>query len=115
MLGIRWCARLAVVVQAFIVEAAVSIGGSTLAVGINCCRFANRIPLMYEQASDVVYKTAQAIKWKAYKIDPTHDKIGVYVSIVSTKIPFKVWLPLFLFSLFFTVHGLRKKTDGRPP
>ena len=29
------------------------------------------------------------IKWSSYKIDHKRDKIGVFVSIVSTKIPFK--------------------------
>lgn len=27
--------------------------------------------------------------WNSYKINQTQDKIGVFVSIVSTKIPFK--------------------------
>lgn len=27
--------------------------------------------------------------WSSYKINQTQDKIGVFVSIVSTKIPFK--------------------------
>lgn len=30
-----------------------------------------------------------SISWNSYKINHTQDKIGVFVSIVSTKIPFK--------------------------
>ncbi|KAL0240819.1 hypothetical protein GEMRC1_006055 [Eukaryota sp. GEM-RC1] len=40
--------------------------------------------------SDVVTKTANKdVKWGNYKIKQTQDKIGVFVSLVSTKIPFK--------------------------
>ncbi|RHY83770.1 hypothetical protein DYB26_001659 [Aphanomyces astaci] len=60
--------------HALIVEAAVS----------------NRIPLLFEAGGDVVTRTANKdINWTYYKMDPKRDKIGVFVSIVSTKIPFK--------------------------
>ncbi|KAG2493640.1 hypothetical protein HYH03_008157 [Edaphochlamys debaryana] len=76
--------------HAFIVEAAVSVGGRDVKSGINSYRFANRIPLLFEQGSDVITKTAQKrINWAAYKINQAADKVGVFVSIVSTKIPFK--------------------------
>lgn len=40
--------------------------------------------------SDVITKTAlKRINWAAYKINQGSDKIGVFVSIVSTKIPYK--------------------------
>ncbi|PNH07647.1 DNA topoisomerase 6 subunit B [Tetrabaena socialis] len=58
--------------------------------GINVYRFANRIPLLFEGGSDVITKTAlRRINWSAYKIEQRTDKVGVFVSIVSTKIPFK--------------------------
>jgi DNA topoisomerase VI B subunit len=73
----------------FIVEAGVSIGGATKE-GIQVYRFANRIPLLFEQGSDVVTKVAKKeINWTSYHINKNNDKIGVFVSIVSTKIPFK--------------------------
>ena len=38
----------------------------------------------------MVTRTAlKSIKWSNYKIDHKKDKVGVFVSIVSTKIPFK--------------------------
>eukprot|EP00978_Attheya_sp_CCMP212_P022209 scaffold65976_cov46-Attheya_sp.AAC.3 len=74
----------------FIVEAAVSLGGSDAKEGINIVRFANRIPLLFEGGADVATRVAQSkIKWSLYKIDHKRDKINVFVSIVSTKVPFK--------------------------
>ncbi|CAD6226623.1 unnamed protein product [Miscanthus lutarioriparius] len=74
----------------FIVEAGISIGGKDVKQGLNIFRFANRIPLLFEQGADVITRTAQKrINWSSYKINQQQDKVGVFVSIVSTKIPFK--------------------------
>ncbi|KAL6204070.1 hypothetical protein ACLB2K_021339 [Fragaria x ananassa] len=74
----------------FIVEAGVSVGGKDVKQGLNIFRFANRIPLLFEQGADVVTRTAlKRINWSSYKINQTQDKVGVFVSVVSTKIPFK--------------------------
>ena len=76
--------------HAFIVEAAVSLGGRDIRPGINVYRFANRIPLLFEGGSDVITKTAtKRINWASYKINQSSDKVGVWVSVVSTKIPYK--------------------------
>ena len=38
----------------------------------------------------MITKTAlKRINWASYKINQSTDKIGVFVSIVSTKIPYK--------------------------
>mmetsp|Transcript_26030 Transcript_26030/g.55382 ORF Transcript_26030/g.55382 Transcript_26030/m.55382 type:complete len:708 (+) Transcript_26030:220-2343(+) len=74
----------------FIVEAAVSLGGNDAKEGITVVRFANRIPLLFEGGADVATRVANSkIKWSSYKIDHKKDRIGVFVSIVSTKVPFK--------------------------
>ncbi|OAY68721.1 DNA topoisomerase 6 subunit B [Ananas comosus] len=74
----------------FIVEAGISLGGKDVKQGLNIFRFANRIPLLFEQGADVITRTAlKRINWNSYKINQMQDKIGVFVSIVSTKIPFK--------------------------
>mmetsp|Transcript_14145 Transcript_14145/g.21163 ORF Transcript_14145/g.21163 Transcript_14145/m.21163 type:complete len:411 (+) Transcript_14145:1065-2297(+) len=74
----------------FLVEAAVSLGGVNVKEGINIFRFANRIPLLFEPGADVVTQVAtRRINWGSYLMDPKRDSIGVYVSIVSTRIPFK--------------------------
>ena len=77
--------------HAFTVEAAVCLGGqdSTVEAGqVNVFRFANRIPLLFEGGNDVISKTANQVKWGRYKIS-LDQKVGVFVSIVSTKVPFK--------------------------
>ena len=50
--------------------------------------FANRIPLLFESGSDAVTRTAHALPWRSFKMNPKNDKIGVFVSFVSTKVPF---------------------------
>lgn len=76
--------------HAFLVEAAVSLGGRDVRPGLNVFRFANRIPLLFEGGSDVISQTAlNRINWSAYKINQATDRVGVFVSIVSSKIPFK--------------------------
>jgi DNA topoisomerase-6 subunit B len=73
----------------FIVECAVSIGGAAAKPGITVYRYANRIPLLFEAGSDIATIIAnKQIKWGNYKIKAT-DKVGVFVSLISTKIPFK--------------------------
>jgi DNA topoisomerase VI B subunit len=74
----------------FVVEAAVSLGGKDAKEGLNVFRYANRIPLLFEAGADVSTRVAtNKIKWSTYKMDHKRDKIGVFVSIVSTKIPYK--------------------------
>ncbi|KAL3938206.1 MAG: hypothetical protein SGARI_001832, partial [Bacillariaceae sp.] len=74
----------------FVVEAAVSLGGKDAKEGLNVFRYANRIPLLFEAGADVSTQVAMTkIKWSSYKMDHKRDKIGVFVSIVSTKIPYK--------------------------
>lgn len=74
----------------FLVEAAVSLGGKEAKDGLNVVRFANRIPLLFEGGADVSTRVAtKKINWSSYKIDQKRDRIGVFVSIVSTKIPYK--------------------------
>jgi len=74
----------------FLIEAAISLGGKKVREGINVYRFANRIPLLFEVGADVVTQVAtKSINWGTYHINPNTDRVGVYVSIVSTRIPFK--------------------------
>jgi len=76
--------------HAFMVEAAVSLGGRDVKPGLNIFRFANRIPLLFEGGSDVISQTAtNRVNWASYKINQSTDRVGVFVSIVSSKIPFK--------------------------
>ena len=73
----------------FILECCLAYGGGCRP-GINVTRFANRIPLLFEPGSDVATKVCnKSVDWKAYHIDPTASKVEVFISLVSTKVPFK--------------------------
>ena len=73
----------------FIVELALTYGGKMLDKGIKLYRFANRIPLLYDEASDVSWKVInEEIDWRRYKI-PQEAPIAVVVNISSTRIPYK--------------------------
>jgi DNA topoisomerase-6 subunit B len=51
-------------------------------------RFANRIPLLYDEASDVSYRVITGMNWRRYKASPDMP-IAVVVHICSTKVPYK--------------------------
>lgn len=75
----------------FIVEVAIAYGGGVPKTGdIVLYRFANRIPLLYDEASDVAWKVVhQLVNWRYYKVDPAHDPVAVFIHICSTKIPYR--------------------------
>jgi len=73
----------------FIVEVAVAYGGNIPRKGdIVLYRFANRIPLLYDEASDVSLHVIKSINWKRYKVTPEMP-VAVIVHICSTKVPYK--------------------------
>lgn len=73
----------------FIVEMGIAYGGDTISRGgPHVYRFANRIPLLYDEGSDVVLKVINDIDWARYKIKG--DPPFIIVShICSTRIPYK--------------------------
>lgn len=72
----------------FIIEMGIAYGGNISTNGSKVYRFANRIPLLYDEGSDVVLKVVNEIDWKRYKVNP--DSPLVIVShICSTRIPYK--------------------------
>jgi DNA topoisomerase-6 subunit B len=75
----------------FIVEVAIAYGGGVPKTGdIILYRFANRIPLLYDEASDVSWKVVHnLLNWKYYHVDPANTPIAVFVHICSTKIPYR--------------------------
>jgi len=76
----------------FIVEAAVVTGRTirkTHGSGITLYRFANRIPLLFDEGSGVIWKAANKnINWKTYRIE-SDTPLVIAVHICSTKIPYK--------------------------
>lgn len=74
----------------FIVEIGIAYGGEIPSgSGITLYRFANKIPLLYDEASDVTRKVMNTeINWRYYKI--TEDlPVAIIVHICSTKVPYK--------------------------
>jgi DNA topoisomerase-6 subunit B len=51
-------------------------------------RFANRIPLLYDEASDVSVRVISDMNWRRYKVAPDMP-IAILVHICSTKVPYK--------------------------
>lgn len=76
----------------FIVEAAVATGPTvrkTHGAGITLYRFANRIPLLFDEGSGVVWKAANKnINWKTYRVE-SDTSLVIAVHVCSTKIPYK--------------------------
>ncbi|MBS7636531.1 DNA topoisomerase VI subunit B [Candidatus Bathyarchaeota archaeon] len=73
----------------FIVEVAIAYGGEIPQKGgILIYRFANRIPLLYDEASDVSVKVINEMNWRRYKVTPDMP-IAIVVHICSTKVPYK--------------------------
>ncbi len=72
----------------FIVEMGIAYGGDIPPSGLKVYRFANRIPLLYDEGSDVVLKVVNETDWSRYKVKG--DPPMVIVShICSTRIPYK--------------------------
>ncbi len=73
----------------FIVEMAMAYGGNVPKRGTFVIyRFANKIPLLYDEASDVSYRVISAMNWRRYKVSPDMP-IAIVVHICSTKVPYK--------------------------
>jgi len=73
----------------FIVEAAIAYGGEIPKKNdFVLYRFANRIPLLYDEASDVSWKIIKSMNWRRYKVTPDLP-IAVLVHLCSTKVPYK--------------------------
>jgi DNA topoisomerase-6 subunit B len=71
----------------FIVETGVAYGGN-LSAGANVIRFANKIPLLYDESSDVSYKVVKDLNLKNYGLRH-EDSLTFVMHICSTKIPYK--------------------------
>lgn len=74
----------------FIVEVGLAYGGKILQEGKRLFRFANRIPLLYDEANDVAWKVLnEEIDWKNYKPIPENAPIAIITHVCSTKVPYK--------------------------
>lgn len=72
----------------FIIEMGIAYGGDIKPGGPHVYRFANRIPLLYDEGSDVVLKVIHDVDWGRYKIKGEPPFI-IVSHICSTRIPYK--------------------------
>ena len=73
----------------FIVETAIAYGGDIPKKDdITVYRFANKIPLLYDEASDVSVRVIRSINWRRYKV-VSGMPIAIMVHLCSTKVPYK--------------------------
>lgn len=72
----------------FIVEAAIAWGGSLMPVEKpELYRFANKVPLLQDEGSDVIKHVIDEIDWNQYKVK-FPAPIAIIVHVCSTKIPY---------------------------
>jgi DNA topoisomerase-6 subunit B len=73
----------------FIVEVAVAYGGKVPAKDdVLLYRFANKIPLVYDESGDVCWRIVRSINWRRYNVAPNMP-VAVLIHLCSTKIPYK--------------------------
>ncbi|MGI6009192.1 MAG: DNA topoisomerase VI subunit B [Methanomethylophilus sp.] len=79
----------------FTVEAGIVYGGEIPADSqVTIMRFANRVPLLYQQGADVITKAVQDFDWRRYGLEQRGGKgmpFGpaiILVHVASTKVPF---------------------------
>jgi len=51
-------------------------------------RFANKIPLVYDESGDVCWRIVRSINWRRYNVSPSMP-FAVLIHVCSTKIPYK--------------------------
>ncbi len=77
----------------FIVEAAVAFGGGSgkktdEGYSGNILRFANRVPLLFDNGSCAITMAARDIQWKRYNIDLDSQPVSILVNVSSAHIPY---------------------------
>lgn len=74
----------------FVVEVAMAYGGPKLELTSEpiLFRYANRIPLLYDQYADVSAKVIRSFNWRMYKV-PDNNKLAIITHIASTKVPYR--------------------------
>jgi DNA topoisomerase-6 subunit B len=76
----------------FIVEAAIGYGGKLTAEGTaQILRFANRVPLLYQQGACAITGAIASVNWKSYGLSQQSVPVGpvmILVHVASTNVPF---------------------------
>jgi len=77
----------------FLVEAGIAYGGELPEGRIQLLRYANKIPLLYQQGGCALTKAVESVKWKNYGLQQSKDELPVgkavvLVHVASTNIPY---------------------------
>ena len=73
----------------FVIEMGIAYGGNIESRGTKVYRFANRIPLLYDEGSDVVLKVVNETDWNRYKVKNDSAQLVIVSHICSTRVPYK--------------------------
>jgi len=77
----------------FIIEAAIAYGGSIPAdKSINVMRFANRVPLLYQQGACAVTKAISTTSWRSYGLSQSQNSLPVGPAVILVHFS-SVWAP----------------------
>ncbi|MBN2052500.1 DNA topoisomerase VI subunit B [Candidatus Woesearchaeota archaeon] len=77
----------------FQVEVAIAYGGNQQADGsINLLRFANRVPLLYQQGACSIYKSVTQTNWKPYGLQQSNGALPTGPVTIAVHIA-SVWVP----------------------
>jgi len=77
----------------FVVEAAIAYGGKLAAEGqISLMRFANRVPLLYQQGACVVTESLTDINWRPYGLQQSGSSMPTGPAIIVVHMA-SVWVP----------------------
>lgn len=78
--------------HSFIVEAAIGYGGKLQSEGTaTLLRFANRVPLLYQQGACAITNAVQSVNWKTYGVQQQGLPVGplmILVHVAATNVPF---------------------------
>ncbi len=78
--------------HSFIVEAAIGYGGKLSPDGsATLLRFANRVPLLYQQGACAITDAVQSVNWKTYGVSQSGFPTGpllILVHVAATNVPF---------------------------
>jgi DNA topoisomerase-6 subunit B len=77
----------------FLVEVGIAYGGEISCEKVNVLRYANKIPLLYQQSGCALTKAVESINWRNYGLQQTKDELPtgaaiVLIHLASTNIPY---------------------------
>lgn len=77
----------------FIIEAGIAYGGEQNPEGlVNLLRYANRVPLLYQQGACSIFKSATQTKWKSYGLSQSKGSLPVGPCTIVVHMA-SVWVP----------------------